>query len=97
MAVRTQGLLWALVASPVVGWTTVLSLSLMTHGRVGGKTDFLLITGLPAALAYRVNAGLGRDRGEVVRAALGAAFVGVLGIAAFALWFFLTVPPEFFE
>jgi hypothetical protein len=57
----------------------------------------LLLGILPAALAGSGNARLGRDRGAVIRISVTAASICFLGVLVFALWFFLTVPPEFFQ
>jgi hypothetical protein len=97
MSVRARGLVWAVVACPIIGWATAWYADVTTHGRLGVSGGVLLLGILPAAFAASGNAMLGRGGGPAVRAALAAASICFLGIVVFALVFFLTVPPEFFQ
>ena len=52
---------------------------------------------LPAAVAIAGNVVLRRDSGAVARAGAFAAAVCFGGFLLYVLWFFLTVPPDFFN
>jgi hypothetical protein len=97
MSVRARGLVWAIVACPVFGWVAASCGQVITHGRLGTLGGIMLLGMLPAALAAAGNAILRRERGQVIRASVAAAFVCFLGLVIYALVFFLTVPPEFFQ
>src|SRR5438046_10452409 len=97
MSVRTRGLVWAVVASPIIGWSAAWYGSVVTHGRLGAPGGILLLAILPAVLACIGNAMLGRERGAIIRAGLAAGSICCLGLLLYALVFFLTVPPEFFQ
>jgi hypothetical protein len=97
MSVRARGLLWAIVVCPVFGWVAASCGQVITHGRLGTLCGIMLLGMLPAALAAAGNAILRRERGQVIRASVAAAFVCFLGLVIYALVFFLTVPPEFFQ
>ena len=96
MSVRHYGLIWALVCSPIIGWIAAWSGNRLTHGRLGVTGAFVLLALLPAAVAGAGNALLGRDRGAVVLAGVWAGLICYGGFLLFVLWFFLTVPDEFF-
>jgi hypothetical protein len=93
---RIAGIAWALVACPLVAWFAALSADRATHGRLGAWAAPILLV-LPAALAGAVNLALGRRRRFALAAALLAALVSAAGFAAFVIYFFLTVPDEFFN
>jgi hypothetical protein len=57
----------------------------------------LILFLLPAVLAAAVNLVLGRGRRSASAAALLAALISAAGFAAFVVYFFLTVPDEFFN
>lgn len=92
---RRIGIAWAVVACPLLAWAFTFLVPVGTRGR---RDEFAVVTLLllPAALAGAVNVALGRRRRAVWAAALLAAFVSALGFVAYVIWFFLTVPPEFF-
>lgn len=56
----------------------------------------ILLLVLPAALAAGVNLALGRGARPALAAALLAALVSAAGFVAFLIYFFLTVPDDFF-
>ena len=89
------GIAWALVACPLVAWFTALYADNATQGRLGAWTLLILLV-LPAALAAVVNLALGRGRRSALAAALLAMLVSGVGFAAFVIYFFLTVPDDFF-
>jgi predicted membrane protein len=97
VSVRTRGLLWALVCSPVVGWAATLYGDRATHGHLGISGAVVLMGILPAALTSAGNAALRRGPRAVARAGMFAAAVCYLGFLVFVLVFFLTVPREFFQ
>jgi hypothetical protein len=97
MSVRARGLVWAVVACPIIGWAAAFYGNATTHGRLGVSGAIVLVGILPAALAGGGNTMLGRRGGPAIRAALAAASVCFFGVVLFALVFFLTVPPEFFQ
>lgn len=97
MSVRARGLVWAVVACPILGWVAAWYGDVITHGRLGTLGGIVLLGIFPAALAGSGNAMLQRARGPVIRASVAAAFVCCLGLVVYALVFFLTVPPEFFQ
>jgi hypothetical protein len=51
----------------------------------------------PAVLAAAVNLALGRGRRSASAAALLATLISAAGFVAFVVYFFLTVPDEFFN
>jgi hypothetical protein len=97
MSVRTRGLLWAVVACPTFGCAAAWYGNVVTHGRLGALGGILFLGILPAALAGSGNVLLCRGRGSVIRASFAAATICGLGLFVYALVFFLTVPPEFFQ
>jgi hypothetical protein len=97
VSVRSRGLVWSLVCSPVIGWAAAFYGNIATHGRLGISGAVVLIAILPAAFASGGNAALRRDPGAVARAGVFAAAVCCLGSLLFVLYFFLTVPADFFQ
>lgn len=93
---RTLGIAAALVACPAVAWLVACLAHYATLGRHGDYIALGALTVLPAALAAWFNAKLGRDRRGVVVAATLAVCVSLLGLGAFIVYFFLTVPEGFF-
>ncbi len=89
------GIAWALVACPPVGWFAALSADNATQGRLGAWI-LLIVSVFPAAHAAVVNLALGRGRRSALMAALLAMLVSAVGFAAFVIYFFLTVPDDFF-
>jgi len=57
----------------------------------------LILFLLPAVLAAAVNLVLGRGRRSASAAALLAALISAAGFVASVVYFFLTVPDEFFN
>jgi hypothetical protein len=90
------GIAWALVACPLVAWFAALSADNATQGRLGAWT-LLILLAFPAALAAVVNLALGRGRRAALAAALLAMLVSGVGFVAFVIYFFLTVPDDFFN
>jgi hypothetical protein len=84
MSARARGLVCAVVVCPVFGWVAASYGQVITHGRL-------------RTCRRAGNAILRRERSQVIRASVGAAFVCFLGLVIYALVFFLTVPPEFFQ
>src|SRR5215210_4350839 len=97
VSVRSRGLFWALVCSPLIGWVAAVYGNNAMHGHLGVPGAMVLMAILPAASASAVNAALRRDPGAVARAGMFAAAVCYLGFLLFVLVFFLTVPSEFFQ
>ena len=97
VSVRVVGLLWAMVCCPVVGWAAAWHGNSATAGRLGVAGALALMGILPAAMAAGGNILLNRGTWEVVRASIAAGCLCFLGFLCFVLWFFLTVPPEFFN
>jgi hypothetical protein len=95
MSVRSRGLTWALVCSPMIGWAAAWYGQRFDRGlSVFGA--FVLLAILPAVVASAGNALLGRHRGAVLRAGILGALVCYLGFLFMVLLFLLTVPDEFF-
>jgi hypothetical protein len=97
MSVRLTGPLWAIVCCPVLGWVAAWYGNQATEGRLGVSGGVALMAILPAALAAVGNALLGRRAWEIARAFVAAGSTCYLGFLCFVLWFFLTVPSEFFN
>jgi hypothetical protein len=97
MSVRLIGLLWAMVCCPLLGWAAAWYGNQATEGRLGVAGAVALMAILPAAMAAAGNALLGRSAREIARALIAAGSMSYLGFLCFVLWFFLTVPPEFFN
>jgi hypothetical protein len=93
---RIVGIAWALVVCPIVAWFAALSADNATQGRLGVWVAPILLLVLPAALAAGVNLALGRGGRPALAAALLAALVSAAGFVAFLIYFFLTVPDDFF-
>ena len=93
---RIVGIGWALVACPIVAWFAALSADNAAGGRIGVWGAAILLLVLPAALAAGVNLALGRGGRPALAAALLAALVSAAGFVAFLIYFFLTVPDDFF-
>ena len=94
---RTLGITAALLACPAIAWLVAVLANVLTHGRHGEYVAVGALAVLPAALATWLNAILGRDRRAVLSAAALATCVSLLGFGAFVLYFFLTVPEDFFQ
>jgi hypothetical protein len=92
---RIVGIASALVACPLVAWFAALSADNATQGRLGFWLAPILLV-LPAALAAGVNLALRRGGRPALTAALLAALVSAAGFVAFVIYFFLTVPDDFF-
>lgn len=97
MSVRAIGLLWAFICCPAFGWAAAWYGNQAIDGGLGVSGAVASMAILPAAMAAVGNALLGRRGWEVVRALLAAGSTCYLGFLGFVLWFFLTVPPEFFN
>jgi hypothetical protein len=92
---RRLGIAWALVACPLLGWVSAFFVHVAVRGRLDELAAVMLLV-VPAALAAAVNVALGERRRWVWLASLLAALVSAAGFIAYVIWFFLTVPPEFF-
>lgn len=81
----------------MLGWTVAWYGNQATEGSLGVSGGVALMAILPAGLAGFGNALLGRSAWEVARALIAAGATCYLGFLSFVVWFFLTVPPEFFN
>ena len=97
VSVRRIGVIWAVVCCPLLGWAGAWYGNHATHGRLGVSGAVALMALLPASMAAAGNTFLGRSPWEVGRALIAAGLTCFLGFLCFVLWFFLTVPPEFFN
>ena len=79
-----------------LAWSAALSADRATHGRLGAWAALSLFVP-PAVLAAAVNLALGRGRRSASAAALLATLISAAGFVAFVVYFFLTVPDEFFN